>query len=67
MKDFQERVVLEKKELDEKIEKLDQFVMSDKYRGVSSLEKNMLGRQWNLMTLYSELLGKRIRNFGLNN
>lgn len=60
---FQERVVTEKAELDEKIEKLRAFSATDAFENLPGDEKARLGRQEIYMTLYSETLGDRIAHF----
>jgi len=63
MESFQERVVIEKNELDSRLEKLIKFIGSDKFDGVPGLEQNRLRRQQLIMELYSEVLVERINNF----
>jgi len=64
MKPHQERVVAEKKELDEKIAKLDQFVDGDVYDDLDEEEQDRLTRQREAMGDYSDVLGERIEAFG---
>jgi hypothetical protein len=60
----QERVVQEKKELDEKLVKLTEFIgLSSKFRGLDSNEKARLYRQHKHMMDYSMVLGERIDAF----
>jgi len=63
MGNFRERVVIEKSELDSRLEKLIEFIGSDKFDGVPGLEQNRLRRQQLIMELYSEVLVERINNF----
>jgi crAss001_48 related protein len=63
MEPYQERVIEEKKELDEKIEKLAAFIESDAFISVSTREKVRLHRQEVLMQLYSKVLADRIEAF----
>ncbi len=63
MQPHQERVVTEKKELDEKIEKLDAFLHGAIYRTLAQGEQERLTRQLCHMTLYSKVLGERIAAF----
>jgi hypothetical protein len=61
---FKERVVAEKRELDGRLEKLDAFIGTDKYRSLHDVEKERLCRQAGLMRDYSGVLGERIAAFG---
>lgn len=64
MSEYQQRVVTEKKELDEKIVKLTAFVFSDKIKAVSTeQEKDLLRRQLKVMVQYSVVLDCRIALF----
>ena len=63
MKDFQERVITEKKALDIKLHSLIGFIGSDKFDGVPMFEQNRLRRQQLVMELYSDVLDERIDNF----
>lgn len=61
---FQERVVTEKKELDEKIEKLLAFTKTEAFASLPNSEQSLLGRQSEAMVQYSVVLGARITAFG---
>jgi len=63
MEAYQERVVEEKKELDEKISKLSPFISSEKFLSVKEDEANRLRNQLSIMVDYSNILGERIANF----
>jgi hypothetical protein len=63
MEAYQERVVLEKNELDEKISKLSTFISSEKFSSVKEDEVNRLRNQLSIMIDYSNILGERISNF----
>ncbi len=63
MKDYQKRVVLEKEELDEKLEKLMLFITSDKFSALPDGEKFLMGKQSAMMTGYSGALADRIALF----
>lgn len=64
MKDYQERVIIEKTELDEKIDKLTVFIdWGITFSSLDEEEKERLRLQLRLMMSYSEVLGKRILNF----
>ncbi len=63
MQDFQQRVVDEKKELDEKTEKLAAFIKGDLFTTLGEHEQGRLGKQYGLMVAYSAVLGERINAF----
>lgn len=64
MKAFQERVVKEKEELDDKIGKLQHFLNDNStYAGLPEAEQLRMSEQLSAMTRYSEILGERIKNF----
>lgn len=63
MEAHQERVIAEKKELDERSEKLEQFTLTDTFEGLDGAERERLSRQLEVMGEYSEILGERIANF----
>jgi hypothetical protein len=62
--DYQQRVIDEKSELDEKIAKLGDFIQSSAiFQDLPSDEKERLVRQHSCMGEYSEILGERISAF----
>lgn len=64
MAPHQQRVVDEKKELDDKLQKLNTFITSEKFTDlVGGSERYRLIRQADLMKRYSEVLGERIAAF----
>jgi len=63
MQEHQQRVVIEKQELDEKREKLGAFIESEFYQTLSSAERNRLTQQALAMERYSTILGERIAAF----
>lgn len=60
---FQQRVVEEKKELDDKLQKLSLFFDTPVYASLDSAEQERLQKQEVAMITYSEILGDRIRAF----
>lgn len=65
MEPYQQRVIDEKKELDDKIEKLTSFLTNDEQRSkVSDQEADRMQRQLDCMNAYSGILGERIDAFG---
>lgn len=63
MKQYQQRVVGEKNELDERIERLLLFFNSDLFRSLDQAEKDRLRTQYRVMGVYSEILKQRISAF----
>lgn len=63
MKPYQERVIQEKKELDERFAKLDAFGRTEAFAALSSNEQGRLNRQHSVMEDYSSILGERIAAF----
>ena len=63
MQDWQQRVVDEKKELDNKIGRLTQFTQTQEFQSLPLPETDRLVRQLNAMEDYSEILGERIAAF----
>ena len=65
MPEYQKRVVQEKQELDEKIKKLEAFiVVPDFFQKVqNATERRLLRQQLGLMKSYSDCLGERINLF----
>lgn len=59
----QQRVVDEKRELDERREKLDAFYSNPVFHGLPESEQSLLLRQGVAMRAYSEILGERIAAF----
>jgi len=60
----QQRILNEKAELDEKLDKLSQFIEgSPVYATLSTDERILLKKQEYYMSEYSEILGRRISNF----
>ena len=57
------RVIAEKKELDERGNKLDQFILSDQFNAIPAAEQERMKRQLEIMGKYSEVLGERIAGF----
>lgn len=63
MEAHQERVVTEKKELDEKLSKLTVFLKGDLFTTLPQNEQERLMQQAEVMGRYSEILGERIAAF----
>jgi hypothetical protein len=63
MKEFQQRVVEEKAELDKKLTKLRAFFETESYIGLDWEEQDRLQRQVGFMKSYSDVLAERIEEF----
>lgn len=63
MQPHQERVVNEKRELDEKLEKLIAFFGGDVFNGLLPEDQDLMKGQATYMKQYSEILGMRIARF----
>ena len=59
----QQRVVDEKRDLDDKREKLGNFKNTDLFASLPGLEQERINTQAHIMTMYSEVLGERIAAF----
>lgn len=60
---FQQRVVQEKVELDDKIINLDKFLLTETFHGLPAAEQDRLERQFDVMKEYASILGERIAAF----
>ena len=65
MQEYQQRVVEEKAQLDERLQKLRAFFRTDTAKKLPKQEKELLAQQNLLMTFYSQVLGIRIANFDI--
>ena len=63
MQEFQERVIAEKDELDQKRKKLSDFISGSVFQALPEEEKQRLQRQASIMFDYSTVLGERISAF----
>ena len=66
MQPHQERVVNEKRELDEKLAKLKAFCFGESnaiFRGLHPIDRNLLEDQFTVMERYSSILDSRIKRF----
>jgi len=60
---YQQRVIDEKTQLDERLQKLDAFGRTEAFKALSPEEQGLLNRQHSLMEQYSMVLGERIEMF----
>ncbi len=65
MEEYQKRVMVEYTELNMKLDSLTNFIRGSKFRDVSETDRHLLTEQQYSMTLYSNVLAKRIANFEL--
>lgn len=63
MMEYQERVITEKKELDEKLGKLTSFITTGVFAALDVEEQARLFVQRSVMQMYSEVLADRIEAF----
>jgi len=60
MSDFKDRLIDEQAQLEEKLNKLDAFLMSDKVKSVDDVQKALLQVQATAMNTYNQCLKERI-------
>jgi len=60
MSDFKDRLIDEQAQLEEKLNKLDNFLMSDKVKEVDDVQKALLHVQATAMNSYNQCLKERI-------
>jgi hypothetical protein len=60
---YQQRIVDEKADLDGKIKRLMDFINSEKFKSVNTIEKTRLEQQFHIMLEYSKILRQRIHAF----
>jgi hypothetical protein len=63
MEAFQQRVVDEKTELSDKLDKLETFVDGKIYNSLPPAEQSRLSRQLLIMRLYEQVLSERVSAF----
>ena len=61
-----ERILSEYNELDERIQKLQSFMCTPKYRSLSYNRRELLSRQFQYMVTYECILDCRINDFIMN-
>lgn len=60
---YQERVLAEKADLDEKRHKLEAFMKTETFTGLPEADRDLLQQQAAAMDLYASILDKRIQLF----
>lgn len=63
MKDHQQRVRIERDQLNEKLEKLETFITTDNFKSLIQEERHLLERQQSAMQVYLDILDARIARF----
>jgi len=63
MQPYQERVVQEKQELEEKITNLEAFIGTDTFDGLPAQDQILLSLQYHIMVEYAKVLRRRIALF----
>lgn len=63
MAPHQDRIVVERNELDERREKLATFIGADNFKHVPAAERSRMIEQYGVMTRYSAILRERIAAF----
>lgn len=65
MQDFRDRLKIEYKELEDRLEKLSAFLETETFYSLSEEEKNDLKTQLNGMTIYHAALKSRLTRYNL--
>lgn len=60
MSDFKQRLIDEKQQLDERVEKLESFVASENFQKVEPVQMSLLKAQLLSMKTYSQILAERL-------
>ena len=63
MKEYQERVITEQKELSEKADKLNNFTATDQFKQLDDLNQSLMLEQLEIMSNYNRVLNARIGLF----
>lgn len=63
LRPYQQRVVVEKALLDEKLARLESFMKSSSFVDLDAQDAHLLREQWRCMTDYSNCLSLRIERF----
>jgi hypothetical protein len=62
--DWQQRVIDECQELNDRLGKLCDYMATDAYRALDEISRHLLGKQLGYMRDYAHILGMRIARFG---
>jgi len=60
MNDFKTRLIEEQAQLEEKLNKLDSFIMSEKFDSIDDVQKALLQVQATAMNTYNQCLKERL-------
>jgi hypothetical protein len=60
MNDFKTRLVEEQSQLEEKLNKLDNFILSDNFKKIDDTQKALLSVQATAMNTYNQCLKERL-------
>lgn len=60
MEDFKSRLIEEQRQLEEKLDKLDDFILSDKFADIDDVHRALLSVQATAMNAYNQCLRERI-------
>lgn len=63
MQDWQKRVIEERSELSDKLDRLGNYIDSDSFNSVDARNRHLLEAQWEAMSNYLVILDKRIGLF----
>jgi hypothetical protein len=66
MNDLIDKLYEEHADLDEKIYKLDNFILSDEFLTISAKQQELLEEQYNAMKVYADILFDRIMDLKTN-
>jgi hypothetical protein len=62
--DWQQRIIDECQELNDRLGKLCDYMATDAYRALDEISRHLLGKQLGYMRDYAHILGMRIARFG---
>ena len=65
MFDCKEKVLEEARELADRLNELNKYMSEDEFPKLSRVEKDLLYEQSRGMSVYLQILGKRLENFGI--
>lgn len=57
---FKDRLLIEKQQVDERLEKLGEFLKGDKFKSIDTIQQSLLNVQHSAMETYSRCLAERI-------
>lgn len=63
MQDWQKRVIEERSDLSDRLDRLGNYIDSDKFKSIDAHNRHLLEAQWKSMSDYLVILDKRIGLF----